>query len=78
VATAKSRESCLAAVGAAGRRLILQAVRLANSWPIAGRPAACSPTGALWTLWACTGLQQGGAAYWVQSHDLSEENQIRS
>jgi len=28
-------------------------------WPLGGRPAACSPTGALWALWAWTGLQWG-------------------
>jgi len=28
-------------------------------WPLGGRPAACSPTGALWALRAWTGLQRG-------------------
>ena len=59
VAAAKSRESCLAAVGAAGGILILQAMRLVARWPTCrlparprasygpyGRERACSEEGA--------------------------------
>jgi len=75
VAAAKSRESCLAAVGASGGILILQAVQLAARWPTCwvlahGRPMG--PTGV-------NGLAAGGGlAYWAQPGDLSEEKQIRS
>ena len=75
VVAAKFRESCLAAVCAVGGILILQAVRLAARWPtrcllIHGRPMG--PMGV-------NGLAAGGGpAYWAQSHNLSEEKQIRS
>jgi len=61
VAAAEFRESCSAAVGAAGGTLILQAVRLAARWPACclpahprapygpyGRERACSGEGAGW------------------------------
>jgi len=73
VATARFRESCLAAVCAASGILILQAVRLAARWPTCrllahGRPMG--PTGV-------NGLAAGGGpAYWAQSGDLAEERQI--
>ena len=63
----------MAAVGAAGGTLILQAVRLAARWPTCcllahGRPMG--PTGV-------NGLAAGDRpAYWAQSGNLAEEKQI--
>jgi len=75
VAAAKSRESCLATVCAAGGKLILQAVRLAARWPTRCLLAHGRPTGPTGVNGLAAG---GGPAYWAQSHDLLEEKQIRS
>jgi len=75
VAVAKSRESCLAAVGAAGGILILQAVQLAARWPtccLLAHRHHMGPAGV-------NGLAAGcGLAYWAQPGNLSDEKQIQS
>jgi len=60
VASAKSRDSCLAAVGAAGGILILQAVWLAAGWPTCRLPARpWAPYGPYGRERACSGEGAG-------------------
>jgi len=63
VAAAKFRESCLAAVGAAGGTLILEAVRLAARWPTCRLPARPrAPCGPYGRERACSGEGAGRRA----------------
>ena len=74
MAAAKSRESCLAVVGAAGGRLILQAVRLAARWPTCCLLAHGRPMGPT----SVNGLAAGGAGQFTGRSRIACQKRNRS